>query len=141
MADTNTYQVQANELSQKLWAIANELRGQMDASEFKNYILGVIFYRYLSERTEMYMAEILKNDGVTYEEAFADDDYRPVVEDWSLSKLGYVIKPERKVESSLHLPDRVDSVRHLHPWDWTKQRLLATVLVVLHPCCWKFRSI
>ena len=94
MADTNTYQAQANELSQKLWAIANELRGQMDASEFKNYILGVIFYRYLSERTEMYMAEILENDGVTYEEAFADDDYRPVVEDWSLSKLGYVIKPE-----------------------------------------------
>lgn len=94
MADTNTYQAQANELSQKLWAIANELRGQMDASEFKNYILGVIFYRYLSERTEMYMAEILENDGVTYEEAFSDDDYRPVVEDWSLSKLGYVIKPE-----------------------------------------------
>ena len=94
MADTNTYQAQANELSQKLWAIANELRGQMDASEFKNYILGVIFYRYLSERTEMYMAEILENDGVTYEEAFADDDYKPVVEDWSLSKLGYVIKPE-----------------------------------------------
>ena len=74
MANTNTYQAQANELSQKLWAIANELRGQMDASEFKNYILGVIFYRYLSERTEMYMAEILENDGVTYEEAFADDD-------------------------------------------------------------------
>lgn len=94
MADTNTYQAQANELSQKLWAIANELRGQMDASEFKNYILGVIFYRYLSERTEMYMAEILENDGVTYEEAFSDEDYRPVVEDWSLSKLGYVIKPE-----------------------------------------------
>ena len=45
MADTNIYQAQANELSQKLWAIANELRGQMDASEFKNYILGVIFYR------------------------------------------------------------------------------------------------
>ena len=94
MVSTNTYQAQANELSQKLWAIANELRGQMDASEFKNYILGVIFYRYLSERTEMYMAEILKNDGVTYEEAFKDDEYRPVVEEWSLSKLGYVIKPE-----------------------------------------------
>ena len=94
MTDTNTYQAQANELSQKLWAIANDLRGQMDASEFKNYILGVIFYRYLSERTEMYMAEILENDGITYEEAFADDEYRPIVEDWSLSKLGYVIKPE-----------------------------------------------
>lgn len=34
MTDTNTYQAQANEL-QKLWAIANDLRGQMDASEFK----------------------------------------------------------------------------------------------------------
>lgn len=60
MTDTNTYQAQANELSQKLWAIANDLRGQMDASEFKNYILGVIFYRYLSERTEMYMTDLLK---------------------------------------------------------------------------------
>ena len=68
MTDTNTYQAQANELSQKLWAIANDLRGQMDASEFKNYILGVIFYRYLSERTEMYMTDLLKNDdGITYE--------------------------------------------------------------------------
>ena len=70
------------------------VRGQMDSSEFKNYILGVIFYRYLSERTELYMAEILENDGITYEDAFADEDYRPVVEEWSLSKLGYVIKPE-----------------------------------------------
>ena len=84
MTDTNTYQAQANELSQKLWAIANDLRGQMDASEFKNYILGVIFYRYLSERTEMYMIDLLKNDdGITYEEAFADEEYRPVVEEWS----------------------------------------------------------
>lgn len=88
MSETNTYQSQANELSQKLWQISCELRGQMDASEFKNYILGVIFYRYLSERTEMYMADILENDGMTYEEAFADDDYRPVVEDWSLSQTG-----------------------------------------------------
>lgn len=94
MADTNLYQAQANELSQKLWAIANELRGQMDSSEFKNYILGVIFYRYLSERTEQYMTELLENDGITYEEAFADDDYRPVVENWSLEHLGYIIKPE-----------------------------------------------
>lgn len=94
MSEISTYQAQASELSQKLWQISCELRGQMDASEFKNYILGIIFYRYLSERTEMYMAEILENDGVTYEEAFADDDYRPVVEDWSLSKLGYIIKPE-----------------------------------------------
>ena len=44
------------ELAKQLWAIANEFRGNMDASEFKNYILGLIFYRYLSERTEDYMS-------------------------------------------------------------------------------------
>ena len=47
-----TFQAQADELSKQLWAIANDLRGSMDASEFRNYILGTIFYRYLSERTE-----------------------------------------------------------------------------------------
>ena len=98
---TNVYQNQANELSQKLWQIANDLRGQMDASEFKNYILGVIFYRYLSERTEMYMAEILENDGLTYEQAFADEEYKPVIEEWSLSKLGYVIKPQNLFRSMI----------------------------------------
>ena len=40
---------QAQVLASKLWEIANELRGTMDASKFKNYILGTIFYRYLSE--------------------------------------------------------------------------------------------
>ena len=94
MADTKTYQAQAYELSQKLCQISCELRGHMDASAFKNYILGVIFYRYLSERTEMCMTEILEHYGVSYEEAFADDEYRLAVEDWSLSKLGYIIKPE-----------------------------------------------
>lgn len=94
MMDENTYQAQANELSQKLWMIANDLRGQMDANEFKNYILGIIFYRYLSERTELYVQELLKNDGLTYEEAFRDDEYRLVVEEWSLDHLGYIIKPE-----------------------------------------------
>jgi len=92
MADT--YQEQANELSQKLWAIANDLRGSMDASEFKNYILGIIFYRYLSERTELYMTDLLKNDGLTYEQAFADEEFHDTVEQWSMEHLGYVIQPK-----------------------------------------------
>ncbi|MCR5383135.1 MAG: type I restriction-modification system subunit M [Saccharofermentans sp.] len=92
--DNTSYQQQANELSKQLWAIANDLRGNMDASKFKNYILGTIFYRYLSERTESYMKEILKNDNLTYEDAFANADFKPVVEQWSLSKLGYIIQPK-----------------------------------------------
>ena len=41
----NTFQT----ITSKLWAMANELRGNMDANEFKNYILAFMFYRYLSE--------------------------------------------------------------------------------------------
>ena len=108
MGDTNTYQSQASELSQQLWGIANELRGNMDASEFKNYILGVIFYRYLSERTEMYMNELLENDGITYEEAFTDEDFRPVVEEWSLSKLGYVMKPKNLFRELIRKIDKFE---------------------------------
>ena len=92
--DSNKAQQQAADLSTQLWAIANDLRGGMDANEFRNYILGTIFYRYLSERTEMYMQEILQEDGLSYEQAFADEEYRPVVEQWSIEHLGYIIKPE-----------------------------------------------
>ena len=89
-----TYQAQADELSKQLWAIANDLRGSMDASEFRNYILGTIFYRYLSERTEKYMETILQEDHLTYEQAWENEDYRAIVEDWSIDHLGYIIRPE-----------------------------------------------
>ncbi len=92
--DTNKLQQQAANLSSQLWAIANDLRGGMDANEFRNYILGTIFYRYLSERTEMYMDDLLKDDGMTYEQAYADAEFKPIVEQWSLEHLGYIIRPK-----------------------------------------------
>ena len=47
----NSIQAHQKELCNKLWAMANALRGNMEAYEFKNYILGMIFYYYLSDRT------------------------------------------------------------------------------------------
>lgn len=44
----NSIQAHQKELCNKLWAMANALRGNMEAYEFKNYILGMIFYYYLS---------------------------------------------------------------------------------------------
>ena len=90
----NTVQKQSQELANQLWAIANDLRGNMDASKFKNYILGVIFYRYLSERTENYMNDLLKDDGITYREALKNEEYAPTVMEWSIEHLGYIIKPK-----------------------------------------------
>lgn len=44
-------------ISNQIWAMANELRGNMSASVYQNYILGFIFYRYLSEHQENYLVE------------------------------------------------------------------------------------
>ena len=91
------------ELAKQLWAIANEFRGNMDASEFKNYILGLIFYRYLSERTENYMNDLLKDDGITYKKALADEQYADVVRGWSIDHLGYIIEPKNMWNSLIDL--------------------------------------
>ena len=93
---TNEIQTkQTNELKSSLWACANDLRGNMDASEFKNYILGLIFYRFLSEQLlEKVNNELKDEDGVTYAEAFYSDDYKNDIISILLEELGYVIEPE-----------------------------------------------
>ena len=90
----NKVQKQSQELANQLWAIANDLRGNMDASKFKNYILGVIFYRYLSERTEAYMNSLLKDDNIKYKEAIQNEDFSSTVKEWSIEHLGYIIEPK-----------------------------------------------
>ena len=84
----NSIQAHQKELCNKLWAMANALRGNMEAYEFKNYILGMIFYYYLSDRTEKYMANLLKDDGIGYEEAWADEEYKTAVVEEALRDLG-----------------------------------------------------
>ncbi len=93
----------SDELAKQLWAIANEFRGNMDASEFKNYILGLIFYRYLSEKTEDYMNDLLKDDGISYREALVDPQYADIVKGWSLDHLGYIILPKDMWSSLIEL--------------------------------------
>lgn len=46
------YGEKANKLSSELWEMANVLRGNIDSSKFKDYIFGIIFYRFLSEKVE-----------------------------------------------------------------------------------------
>lgn len=52
MSNIETEINQKRELHTKLWKMANSLRGNMDANEFKDYILGLIFYRYICEHEE-----------------------------------------------------------------------------------------
>ena len=90
----NDIQMHQKELETKLWAMANNLRGTMEAYEFKNYILGMIFYYYLSKREEDYMVNLLKDDGISFEEAWADDEYKEAVIEEALRDLGYLIEPQ-----------------------------------------------
>lgn len=87
-------QAHQKDLCNKLWAMANALRGNMEAYEFKNYILGMIFYYYLSDRTEKYMAKLLKDDGLSYEDAWNNPEYKEAVIEESLRDLGFVIEPQ-----------------------------------------------
>ncbi|UXS28731.1 type I restriction-modification system subunit M N-terminal domain-containing protein [Staphylococcus delphini] len=76
MSITEKQRQQQAELHKRLWAIANDLRGNMDASEFRNYILGLIFYRFLSEKAEAEVADALSGEDQTYEEAWEDPEYQ-----------------------------------------------------------------
>ena len=89
----------ATNLETKLFAIADELRGSMDANEYKNYILGFIFYRYLSEKQEKFLNDQLKNDGLTFQEAWIKNSMKEKLEKVSVRRLGYFITPEHLFSS------------------------------------------
>lgn len=88
---------QKKQLEQQLWNIANTLRGKMNADEFRDYILGFIFFKYLAEKMELYANSILEQDGLKFRTI--DDttpegkEYIEAIREESLDKLGYFLKP------------------------------------------------
>jgi type I restriction enzyme M protein len=85
-------------LEAQLWNIANTLRGKMNADEFRDYILGFIFYKYLSEKMNIFADEILKQDNVKFRDITpktADGTaFIEAIKEESLEKLGYFLRPE-----------------------------------------------
>ena len=84
-------------LEKQLWNIANALRGNMSADEFRDYILGFIFYKYLSERMDIYADELLKEDCIKFDEidenAQQGKEYLDAIHEEAIDHLGYFLKP------------------------------------------------
>ena len=55
MTDSNVKEQERAELHRTIWGIANDLRGSVDGWDFKQYVLGMLFYRYISENLSAYV--------------------------------------------------------------------------------------
>ncbi|WP_346677236.1 type I restriction-modification system subunit M [Erysipelatoclostridium sp. An173] len=93
MADINKDQ-ERDELHRAIWAIADELRGSIDGWDFKSYVLGMMFYRYISENLSNYIndgEEEAGNTGFDYA-LLSDEDAEQAREDLVQTK-GFFILP------------------------------------------------
>lgn len=89
---------QKKELEKQLWNIANALRGNMGADEFRDYILGFIFYKYLSEKMYQYANELLHHEGIKYTNLDVNTDngqaLLEAIQKESINQLGYFLLPD-----------------------------------------------
>ncbi|GFH62435.1 MAG: type III restriction-modification system subunit M [Candidatus Desulfovibrio kirbyi] len=103
-------------LQQQLWNIADTLRGKMNADEFRDYILGFIFYKYLSEKIEQYADQQLENDNVTFADLDnskqKDREYIEAVKDAAISELGYFLKPSDLFKSLVSKGNNKEGQKH-----------------------------
>ncbi|WOO87197.1 type I restriction-modification system subunit M [Mollicutes bacterium LVI A0039] len=76
-------------LEKVLWSISNDLRGNMDATKFKDYILGLIFFRFLSHNIEDTIKDFEK--GKTIVEIY--NEYPADVKEECIEQIGYFIEP------------------------------------------------
>jgi len=83
---------QRAELQRRIWQIANEVRGTVDGWDFKQYVLGALFYRFISENFADYIAG--GDDEIDY--AVLDDDViTPEIKEDAVKTKGYFIYPSQ----------------------------------------------
>jgi type I restriction enzyme M protein len=84
-------------LNTSLWDIANFLRGKMNPDEFRDYILGFIFYKYLSDKQEETGDEYLKTLNLNYKGLINHKDreiHIKQIKTISIERIGYFLEPE-----------------------------------------------
>ena len=83
---------QRTELQNKIWKIANDVRGSVDGWDFKQFVLGTLFYRFISENFTNYIEG--GDDSVNYAN-YPDKDITPEIKDDAIKTKGYFIYPSQ----------------------------------------------
>lgn len=84
---------QKKNLETQLWGIANLLRGKISADDYRDYILGFIFFKYLSEKQYLYASKLLESEDITEYTQITDKETLEAIKDESVQKLGYFLHP------------------------------------------------
>jgi type I restriction enzyme M protein len=79
-------------LQRQIWAIANDVRGSVDGWDFKQYVLGTLFYRFISENFALYIEA--DDDSIHYAE-LRDEVITPDIKDDAIKTKGYFIYPSQ----------------------------------------------
>lgn len=83
-----------DELHRAIWAIADELRGAVDGWDFKNYVLGTMFYRYISENLTHYINQGEQEAGnADFDYALMPDDEAEGAKEGLVNEKGFFILP------------------------------------------------
>lgn len=87
---------QRAELQRRIWQIANDVRGSVDGWDFKQYVLGALFYRFISENFANYIEA--GDDSIHYAE-MPDTVITPEIKDDAIKTKGYFIYPSQLFEN------------------------------------------
>src|SRR5690554_3137159 len=79
-------------LQRQIWAIANDVRGAVDGWDFKQYVLGTLFYRFISENFAAYIEA--GDDSINYSE-LPDSVITPDIKDDAIKTKGYFMYPSQ----------------------------------------------
>lgn len=92
------------QLAQKIWASANQMRSKIEAGEYKDFILGFIFYKYLSDKEIQFLKENDCDD--EYLKTLSEDD--PETVEWVQENIGYFISYENLFSTWLKMGKNFD---------------------------------
>ncbi len=90
----STKQAQRAELHKTIWRIANDLRGSVDGWDFKSYVLGMLFYRFISENLTIYINGFERQAGVSdFDYAQLSDEEAEFGREVTVAEKGFYILP------------------------------------------------